>query len=105
MFQLVQRIPNGLGELRNRLEAHIHNQGLNAIERCGESALNDPKIYVTTTLNVHKKYNALVVDAFNNDAGFVAALDKVFISLFIFSFYSLITILFYSIFLRPAESL
>jgi cullin 1 len=76
MFQLVQRISNGLGELRNRLEAHIHNQGLNAIERCGESALNDPKIYVTTTLNVHKKYNALVVDAFNNDAGFVAALDK-----------------------------
>ena len=77
MFQLVQRIPNGLGELRNRLEAHIHNQGLNAIERCGETALNDPKIYVTTTLEVHKKYNALVVDAFNNDAGFVAALDKV----------------------------
>ena len=48
-----------------------------AIERCGETALNDPKIYVTTTLEVHKKYNALVVDAFNNDAGFVASLDKV----------------------------
>jgi len=32
---------------------------------------------VQTILNVHKKYNALVMSAFNNDAGFVAALDKV----------------------------
>ena len=39
--------------------------------------LQDPKIYVQTTLDVHKKYNALVMTAFNNDAGFVAALDKV----------------------------
>lgn len=37
----------------------------------------DPKVYVQTTLDVHKKYNALVMSAFNNDAGFVAALDKV----------------------------
>lgn len=34
-------------------------------------------MYVQTTLDVHKKYNALVMSAFNNDAGFVAALDKV----------------------------
>lgn len=37
----------------------------------------DPKMYVQTILDVHKKYNALVMSAFNNDAGFVAALDKV----------------------------
>ncbi len=34
-------------------------------------------MYVQTILDVHKKYNALVMTAFNNDAGFVAALDKV----------------------------
>lgn len=34
-------------------------------------------MYVQTVLDVHKKYNALVMSAFNNDAGFVAALDKV----------------------------
>lgn len=39
--------------------------------------MQDPKVYVQTTLDVHKKYNALVMSAFNNDAGFVAALDKV----------------------------
>ena len=33
-------------------------------------------MYVNTILEVHKKYNALVLTAFNNDSGFVAALDK-----------------------------
>ncbi|XP_033210503.1 cullin-1 isoform X2 [Belonocnema kinseyi] len=73
MYQLVARIPNGLGELRNLLESHIANQGLAAIDKCGDTAGN---MYVNTILIVHKKYNALVLDAFNNDSGFVAALDK-----------------------------
>ncbi|XP_064644798.1 cullin-1-like [Lineus longissimus] len=76
MYQLVSRIQDGLGELKSLLETHIHNQGLSAIEKCGEAAHNDPKVYVQTILDVHKKYNALVMTAFNNDAGFVAALDK-----------------------------
>ncbi|XP_046743134.1 cullin-1 isoform X2 [Diprion similis] len=76
MYMLVARIPNGLGELRNLLESHIASQGLAAIDKCGDSAANDPKIYVSTILEVHKKYNGLVLVAFNNDSGFVAALDK-----------------------------
>ncbi|KAM5158283.1 cullin-1 [Mantella aurantiaca] len=76
MYNLVSRIQDGLGELKKLLETHIHNQGLAAIEKCGEAAQNDPKMYVQTVLDVHKKYNALVMSAFNNDAGFVAALDK-----------------------------
>ncbi|EPQ07427.1 Cullin-1, partial [Myotis brandtii] len=38
--------------------------------------MKDPKMYVQTVLDVHKKYNALVMSAFNNNVGFVAALDK-----------------------------
>merc|ERR1711963_801652 len=76
MFQLVSRIPDGLGELRNLLENHITAQGLAAIEKLGQEALNDPKQYVNTILDVHRKYNALVMTAFNNDSGFVASLDK-----------------------------
>merc|ERR1711970_897449 len=76
MYQLVSRIPDGLGELRNLLENHITNQGLAAIEKLGQEALNEPKIYVSTILEVHRKYNALVLTAFNNDSGFVASLDK-----------------------------
>ena len=72
----MSRIPNGLGELRDLLETHITAQGLAAIEKLGEEALNDPKIYVSTILEVHRKYNALVLTAFNNDPGFLASLDK-----------------------------
>ncbi|CAH3152139.1 unnamed protein product [Porites lobata] len=76
MYNLVARIPDGLGQLRTLLENHITSQGLNALEKCGDQAFNDPKVYVETILEVHHKYNALVLTAFNNDAGFVAALDK-----------------------------
>lgn len=76
MYQLVSRIQDGLGELKTLLETHIYNQGLAAVEKCGDAALNEPKIYVQTILDVHKKYHALVMTAFSNDSGFVAALDK-----------------------------
>lgn len=76
MYQLVSRIPDGVGELKRLLENHINNQGLAAIEKLGEEAVNDPKLYVSTILDVHRKYNALVLTAFNNDTGFVASLDK-----------------------------
>ena len=77
MFQLVSRIPDGLGELKNLLEKHITDQGLAAIDRISDSAMNDPRLYVTTILDVHQKYNHLVNTSFNNESGFVAALDKV----------------------------
>jgi len=82
MYQLVHRVPNGLLELKNRLETHIYSQGLSAIEKCGETALQDPKNYVNTILHVHKKFSTLVQDSFSSDTGFVAALDKVMIYIF-----------------------
>ncbi|XP_078487195.1 cullin-1-like [Ciona intestinalis] len=75
MFKLVSKIKDGLGELKTLLEAHIHNQGDVAIKQCADTAVNDPKLYVQTILDVHKKYNALVQTSFDNDSGFVAALD------------------------------
>ena len=76
MYQLVSRIPDGLTTLRQQLEQHISAQGISAITGCRVQALTDPKIYVQTILHVHKKYASLVQDAFSNEAGFVAALDK-----------------------------
>lgn len=52
MYLLVARILNGLGELRNLLESHIANQGLTAIDKCGDSAAN-----VSENLFFHPKYN------------------------------------------------
>jgi len=76
MFQLVSRIPDGLTKLRNLLETHITAVGLEAIEKLGQEATNDPKLYVQTILEVHRKFDSLVIRAFNRDGGFVASLDK-----------------------------
>jgi len=76
MYSLTARVPDALGTLKQLLEEHIYSQGLDTIEKCGESALNDPRLYVTTMLGVHGKYHGLVSSSFNNDSGFVAALDK-----------------------------
>merc|ERR1712158_186640 len=69
-------IPDGLGVLKHLLENHIAEQGHVAIEKLGDEAANDPKLYVSTILDVHRKYNALVMTAFSNDTEFVASLDK-----------------------------
>ena len=42
----------------------------------GEKFLQDAKLYVSTLLEVHKKYADLVCDAFDNEAGFLQALDR-----------------------------
>ena len=60
------------------LEKYILEQGLAAIDKCGEAAVNDPKVYVNVILDVHKRFNALIIKSFNNDFDFVAALDRAF---------------------------
>ena len=40
MFSLVSRVPKGLEELRDRFENHVHTQGVAAVEKCGEVAVN-----------------------------------------------------------------
>ena len=40
MYQLVSRIPDGVGELKRLLENHINNQGLVAIDKLGDEAVN-----------------------------------------------------------------
>lgn len=52
MYQLVARIPNGLGELRNLLEGHIANQGLGAIDKCGDSAANVSLLIIQNNYNL-----------------------------------------------------
>ncbi|KAI8996992.1 Cullin [Pilobolus umbonatus] len=78
MYSLLARIVDGLNPLRVSFEAHVKKAGLSAIERIAqnENESLDPKIYVDTLLEVHKKYNDLAQSAFSGEAGFVAALDK-----------------------------
>jgi cullin 1 len=76
MYEQLNRVQDCLTAFRLILEEHIWTQGLAAIEKCGDQALTDPKVYVTTILNVHRKYLKLVSAAFQNDQGFSAAMDK-----------------------------
>lgn len=69
MYNLVARIPDGLGQLRTLLENHITSQGLNALEKCGDQAFNVSKtdklffkivnvdvaeVYLVNFLQIHK---------------------------------------------------
>jgi cullin 1 len=93
MYNLLHRVQDGLEPLKTKFEAHVRKQGLIAAETVADSGGKkegeeegeedkavgddpDPKTYVDALLTVHSKYAQLVVDAFKNDAGFVASLDK-----------------------------
>lgn len=76
MYTLCDRVENGLDELRLALEKHIARQGEAALDKIADVAINDPKQYVSTILEVHKRYHSLVTCSFKNEPGFVQALDK-----------------------------
>ena len=81
MYALLPRITEGLEPLRKRFEGHVKRAGLNAISKLvGEMGANtdslDPKAYVDTLLEVHKKYSGVVARCFKGEAGFTASLDR-----------------------------
>jgi len=81
MFELVSRIPDGLSKFMILLEKHIEDVGLGQIEKLGtinnpEGIQSEPKIYVQTILEVHRKFDSLVICAFKREKGFVGSLDR-----------------------------
>ncbi|CAF0885104.1 unnamed protein product [Adineta ricciae] len=76
LYKLVNRVPNATLELKRIVEDHIRQMGIDAIERVSSTAINDPKLYVETILDIHTKFFKLVQVAFNSEQGFTAALDK-----------------------------
>lgn len=69
MYNLVSRITDGLGELKKLLETHIHNQGLAAIEKCGDSALN---------VRQQSRNETKILDDFCSIWEFVSSIPQVF---------------------------
>lgn len=76
MYKLCDRVEDGLNNLRSALESHITKEGLAAIAKVADAAFTDAKLYVTTILTVHNRYSSLVGNAFQNESGFIQALDK-----------------------------
>jgi cullin 1 len=67
-----------LEKLHDLFEAHVRKIGLSQIEQLSTTDGGDiePKVYVQALLEVHQKYYARVVNAFQSDVGFMTALDK-----------------------------
>eukprot|EP00051_Salpingoeca_urceolata_P032720 m.17039 g.17039 ORF g.17039 m.17039 type:complete len:751 (-) comp5374_c0_seq1:205-2457(-) len=76
MYGLLSRIPDGLEPLRQRLEAHVVDQGQSALAAALAASGDDAKVYVDTLLQVHRKHRTLVSTAFHSDPSFVASLDR-----------------------------
>ncbi|EDV28327.1 uncharacterized protein TRIADDRAFT_37264 [Trichoplax adhaerens] len=76
MYKLLCHIASGLDKFKSLLEKHIKDHGRQSIEECGDAATNDPKAYVKAILSVYSKYHNLVVSSFDQNSGFMAALDK-----------------------------
>eukprot|EP01135_Chromosphaera_perkinsii_P006249 Nk52_evm10s470 gene=Nk52_evmTU10s470 len=76
MYKLLRRIPDGINPMLSVFQKYVTETGLKEMSDLeGEKTL-DPKNYVETLLDVHRKHSDLVERAFSVDAAFVAALDK-----------------------------
>ena len=77
MYNLLHRVPtSGLPILRDEFDRHVTSRGMLSISSCDEKVGTDPALYVNTLLQVFKKYNILVEEAFVGDRGFAEALDR-----------------------------
>ncbi|ORX99041.1 Cullin-domain-containing protein [Basidiobolus meristosporus CBS 931.73] len=78
MYSLLSRTPDGLKPIQSQFESHVKRAGFDAIQSISGGETVEPKIFVDTLLELHMKYNDLVINAFRRDVGFAAALDIAF---------------------------
>ncbi|OON23424.1 cullin family protein [Opisthorchis viverrini] len=76
MYKLVGHFPNGMRALVSMVEDHVEEKGCEALRQVAKSALTDPKLYIDTILQIHRKNYNLVLSAFACDPAFTRALDK-----------------------------
>ncbi|CAF1367900.1 unnamed protein product [Rotaria sordida] len=72
LYKLVSPFPKIKDEVVQLIENHIYKFGANTIERISGISIDDPKLYVETIIDIHKKYS----DIFDVGPVFKAALDK-----------------------------
>ncbi len=62
MYDLVLKVPDGLSRLKELLEAYITNQGLEAIDKCCDAALNviwNLYTFISWVMQIKCFYNSL----------------------------------------------
>ena len=81
MYGFLARNPDDLKPLRDKFEEHVKRVGLTAVSglrvwKGGAVTEIDPKDYVDTLFEVHRKSSWTIAWCFKSEAGFVARLDK-----------------------------
>ena len=71
MFNLSNRCPNGLESMKKTLQDYIQKKGVEAISAVKEKAVDDPKLYICTIIQLHDKHRKLVETSFNNGVDFI----------------------------------
>ncbi|BHF58133.1 Cullin-1 [Sparganum proliferum] len=76
MYRLVGRFPEGKDRLVEMTEKHVEERGSSALRQVCQTAVNNPKLFVDTIIQVQKKNLDLVLSGFSMDPAFTRALDK-----------------------------
>ncbi|KAL7062208.1 hypothetical protein AAHC03_01701 [Spirometra sp. Aus1] len=76
MYRLVGRFPEGKDSLVEMTEKHVEERGSSALRQVCQTAVNNPKLFVDTIIQVQKKNLDLVLSGFSMDPAFTRALDK-----------------------------
>lgn len=78
MFNLMDRVPDGITPMLHDLEAHVINQGLADMIAAADIITSDSEKYVEQLLELFNRFSALVREAFNDDPRFLTARDKAY---------------------------
>lgn len=78
MFQLIDRVHEGILPMLADLESFIKSQGLADMMACAEVITQDSEKYIEQLLDLFRRFSLLVKEAFNDDPRFLTARDKAF---------------------------
>ncbi|XP_028290220.1 cullin-2-like isoform X2 [Gouania willdenowi] len=74
MYTLLRAVSNGLPQMIQELQVHIHNKGIRWTSNLSQE--NMPTLFVESVLEVHSKFVQLINTVLNGDHHFMSALDK-----------------------------
>ena len=77
MYALIIRVPQCMDELCGAVQTHVRQKGEEALAKNPTGMVEDPRLFVTTILEVHDQCLPLIVESFRNEKDFRAAFDKV----------------------------
>ncbi|XP_078492514.1 cullin-5-like [Ciona intestinalis] len=78
MFNLMNRVPNGIDPMLECLQEYIVQQGLADMKECCDIITTDSEKYIDLLLSLFNRFSDLVKKSFDDDPRFLTARDKAF---------------------------